>query len=195
MALDSRGILYTVVITGLKDEASGIKVAEALVRVTKEASFEQIRGRLRNLPWTLTRKATATRAAQVVRLLERRGATTLVIPPLPATPLPHATETQVLPGTELLSTTQIMSATQFIPLPTEHADIAPAHAKSPVGPPTLPPTPPVAPPKGPPKAPEPPGGGGFRLNPFLWAVFWIVRFTFVGGTSGSSWPLSPSRGS
>lgn len=154
MALDSREILHTIVITDLKDEASKIRVAEALVRVTKGASFEQIQGRLQNLPWTLTRKATAKRAAQVIKLLERRGAMAVVIPPLPASPLPHITETQVLSETELLSETQIMSATQFIAVPTEPAETSP-----------VPPKPFSEPPKGPTKEAEPTRSGGFQIEP------------------------------
>jgi len=151
MAKDSPDTLHTIIITAIRDEAGKAQVVEALTRITKGATAEEILARVKSLPWTLTRRATTKRASQVVKLLERRGASVKVIPPLPEAPIMRdVAETQILPSAELLSQTQVMSATQFLPIPGEEP--AAGEKKPPPAPKTgtTPPAPPASgvPPKG-----------------------------------------------
>lgn len=151
MATDSPETLHTIIIIRIKDEAGKARVVEALTRITKGATPEVIQARVNSLPWTLTRRATAKRASQVVKLLERRGAYVKVIPPLPEAPiLQDVAETQILPGAELLSQTQVMSATQFVPIPAEEAETAEQKPGPRPKTGTAPPTPPASggPPEG-----------------------------------------------
>ena len=114
--------VHTVIITSVRDETTRKRVAHSLAKVTRNISAEQIRTRLNKLPWTLTRSATPKRAARLVRLLERLGATVKVIPPLPMALVPDVDETQILPGAHMLSETQMVSSTQFISVPEKAGD-------------------------------------------------------------------------
>lgn len=129
MAPEPTETTHTVVITDVRDEITRKRVAHSLAKVTRNITPEKIRARLHKLPWTLTRNATSKRAARLVHLLERLGATVKVIPPLPMDLVPDVHETQILPGAHMLSETQIASSTQFLSVPKEHADLGSEGAK------------------------------------------------------------------
>ncbi len=74
---------YTVTIAAVKDEASRMKVAAALAKISKGISQDQIHARLARLPWAVSKGANRTRAEQLVTLLEKLGATIEVNPRLP----------------------------------------------------------------------------------------------------------------
>jgi len=116
MAEDPSRTIYTVVLTGVRDKSSMTSVAHTLSNVSDRLPLELVMKRLKSLPWTLTRKATLKKAMRLVKLLESLGGKTQCIPPLPGATEFDASETQILPGTDLLSQTQVMSATQFIPV-------------------------------------------------------------------------------
>lgn len=114
MDRDNSQIFHTVVITGLKDPSRDKKVALALSRIIKNMPPDKILKRLQSLPWTLTRKATSKNATRLARYLSKVGTRTKVTPPLEASVLTDALETQILPDTHLLSQTQVMSTTQIM---------------------------------------------------------------------------------
>ncbi len=59
-------------------------VADALAKIIRNYTREQILERLGRPPWTITRKANAKTAARLLKLLEPLGALLRVDPPLPA---------------------------------------------------------------------------------------------------------------
>jgi hypothetical protein len=75
---------YTVILKSLTTPESKEKVVALLVRITKNATPEFFHERLEHLPLTLTKSATAMRAAKLVKKLEQQGAIAEVQPPLPA---------------------------------------------------------------------------------------------------------------
>lgn len=91
-------ITYTVTIASLEDEASRMKVAAALAKVSKGISQDQIHARLARLPWTVSKSAGQTRAEQLVALLERLGARIDVSPPLPKQREPESLDAQAIEG-------------------------------------------------------------------------------------------------
>jgi hypothetical protein len=119
MERDLSQTLYTVILTGVRDQASQMKVAQTLSSVSGRLPMEAVMKRLDALPWTLTRKASYKRAYRLAKLLESLGGHIRCIPPLPKSSKPAMDETLILPGAELLSQTQVMSATQFISRPEE----------------------------------------------------------------------------
>ncbi len=72
---------YAVIITAIKDEASKSEVVREVVAIAKNVTLDQVRQRLRTIPWTLTRKATRQTAYRLAERLEKVGATVKVVPP------------------------------------------------------------------------------------------------------------------
>jgi hypothetical protein len=76
-------VLHTIIIQDVRDEVARKRIARTLSGAIRNASEDQILSRMSRLPWTLTRRAPAKKAHQMLKLLERLGATVTVIPPLP----------------------------------------------------------------------------------------------------------------
>ncbi|MFH0823015.1 MAG: hypothetical protein V2B18_09710 [Pseudomonadota bacterium] len=115
MARDDNEQYYTVTITGLMDDRSRAVLAQALTQLTRNLPVDRIELKLENdLPWTLTRTATAKRAKRLVEILQRLGAVMHVMPPLPEFGFADIGQTELLTSTELLSESQLMSTTQFL---------------------------------------------------------------------------------
>lgn len=155
MATEPSEVLHTIVIQDVRDEITRNTVAHALSRVTKSVSEVQIHSRLSKLPWTLTRQATANKAAQIVKLLERLGATVKVVPPLSGEVGLDATETRL-----------ISESDDFPQPPDASARLKHSHQRASRHPNQEPIRPPkVVPPSGPNEPPKEPEGGSFPLQP------------------------------
>lgn len=98
MAQDPSSTRHTVIITGLKDKSTKANVARTIARITKNVPIERILEKLDSLPWTLTRNAPEEMASRLVLLLDKRGAITNVIPPLPDTSGFDLSQTMVSDG-------------------------------------------------------------------------------------------------
>lgn len=133
MPQENSETLYTVIITRLKPQADKAAVAEAIARIVKNLDAGKTLKRLEALPWTMTRKASRKNAGRLTRYLKKFGCEVEVFPPLEMPAIADVAETQILPGTALLSETQVMSATQFMPVPDELSKPGAGQAKS-VGP-------------------------------------------------------------
>lgn len=96
-----REVLYTVAIQALESDAARKRVAEELVRVTRNLPPDKILARLASLPWVLTRNASEKNAARLQAMLEKAGATVAVIPPLPARPGPEIELAPIQPEARL----------------------------------------------------------------------------------------------
>lgn len=139
MEQDLSQILYTVALTGVRDESSQAKLAQTLASVSGRLPMEAVMKRLNALPWTLTRKASYKRAYRLAKLLESMGGEVSCVPPLPKSTKPVMDETLILPSAELISQTQIMSSTQLIsrtnePAVTVASPPAAPHESAPVEP-------------------------------------------------------------
>jgi hypothetical protein len=187
MPSDPSETAYTVVIVGVMDEPTRKKVAQTLTGVSDRLPMDRVLVRLKSLPWTITRKATLKKAVRLVKLLEGLGAQMRCIPPLPGTVAYDPAETQILPGTELLTQTQVMSATQFLAVP-DQATPSPETAPEPIS------NEPAVPVEPAPTLPEP----AIREDPTLAStqpkrgnhvsriVIWIlVVITLIFGLAGS----------
>ena len=119
MSQENSETLYTVIITGLKPGTDKVKVAEGIERVVKNIDAGKTLRKLESLPWTMTRKASRKTAGRLVRYLTKLNCLVEVFPPFDMPAIADVAETQILPGTALLSETQVMSTTQFVPVPEE----------------------------------------------------------------------------
>ena len=119
MSQENSETLYTVIITGLKPGTDKVKVAEGIERVVKNFDAGKTLRKLESLPWTMTRKASRKTAGRLVRYLTKLNCLVEVFPPFDMPAIADVAETQILPGTALLSETQVMSTTQFVPVPEE----------------------------------------------------------------------------
>lgn len=81
MEHDSADIRYTVILTGLTDEASKAVVAGALSRLGG-LPVDRVSLRLESLPWTLLKGAGRSKAVRLVALLQKLSVEFSVIPPL-----------------------------------------------------------------------------------------------------------------
>jgi hypothetical protein len=133
MPQENSETLYTVIITRLKPQVDKAAVAEAIARIVKNLDAGKTLKRLESLPWTMTRKASRKNAGRLTRYLKKFGCEVEVFPPLEMPAIADVAETQILPGTALLSETQVMSATQFMPIPDELSKSGAGQGKS-VGP-------------------------------------------------------------
>lgn len=131
MAHEPSESVHSVIITAVKDNTTRKRVAHVLAKVTKNASSEKISARMEKLPWTLTRRATRKRAYRLLSLLERLGATVEVVPPLPDAMPADMGETQLIPGTDLLSETQIASVEELPSVPSDEVGSGVARIASP----------------------------------------------------------------
>lgn len=111
--------LYTVIITELKPGADKATIAEGIARIVKNLDVEKTLKRLNALPWTMTRRASRKNAGRLIKYLRKLNCEVEIIPPLEMPAIANVAETQILPGTSLLSETQIVSSTQFVPVPKE----------------------------------------------------------------------------
>lgn len=136
MPQENSETLYTVIITRLKPQADKAAVAEAIARIVKNLDAGRTLRRLEALPWTMTRKASRKNAGRLTRYLKKFGCEVEVFPPLEMPAIADVAETQILPGTALLSETQVMSATQFVPVPDDLSKPVAGQGKSvqPLGP-------------------------------------------------------------
>ena len=83
MQNDSSDTPRTVTISAVKDEAAKRTIAENLARITSgHPPVERVLARLDNLPWRLTRSASASSAKKLVSILEGLGASVQISPPL-----------------------------------------------------------------------------------------------------------------
>ncbi len=111
METDSSDTPRTVTITAIRDEAGKRTIAENLSRITTgHPPVEQVLARLGNLPWRLTRNASAKSAKKLVSLLESLGASVQISPPLPAD---RVSDSQP-------PTTGAVSRTPTLPTPSEN---------------------------------------------------------------------------
>ena len=82
MATEPTDTVYTVSILRVAPE-NHADVADALAKIIRNYTREQILERLERPPWTITKKAGADTARRLVKLLEPLGALLRVNPPLP----------------------------------------------------------------------------------------------------------------
>ena len=71
MAEETSEAIYTVVLTGVRDEDAKKKVAETLARITTNLPTDKALKRMGSLPWTLTRRATAKNAERLAKVMEQ----------------------------------------------------------------------------------------------------------------------------
>jgi len=103
--------LYTIVIKALTSDDAKKRVAEALVRVTRNLPSEKILAKLGSLPWVLTRNASEKTAVKLQQMLESAGATVTVLPPLPARPVPEIEPTPIQPDAKFFPETAVPAGT------------------------------------------------------------------------------------
>ncbi len=97
MVSESEEALYKVTILGVEPGMRG-ELSATLARIVRNYTGEQIVERLERLPWVLTRKAKTDIAARLVKMLERRGASVKVEPPLSAPETPVRLTRPIPPG-------------------------------------------------------------------------------------------------
>lgn len=95
MAQDPSEIRYTVKIVGVRSEDHRKRAAQALAKIAKNLTMDQVWKKMQGLPWTLTRSANEKRALNLRKMLQSSGAVVEISPPLEVEGATVAPETLV----------------------------------------------------------------------------------------------------